>query len=56
MSLKDAFARRDLTINAMGMIFVTFELIDPFNGKEDLDKRILRAPDVYFLRKILCDF
>lgn len=48
MSLKDAFARRDLTINAMGIDLVTFELIDPFNGKEDLDKRILRAPDVHF--------
>ncbi len=45
LSIKDAFARRDLTINAMGIDLITHELIDPFNGMEDLKNKILRAPD-----------
>jgi tRNA nucleotidyltransferase (CCA-adding enzyme) len=45
MLLEQAFRRRDLTINAMGIDLVTFELIDPFNGQDDLAKKILRAPD-----------
>lgn len=45
MSIKNAFARRDLTINAMGIDLNTSELIDPFNGKKDLENKILRAPD-----------
>ena len=46
MGFKEAFRRRDLTINAMGINLVTYELIDPFHGMNDLKKRILRAPDV----------
>lgn len=45
MSFKDAFARRDLTINAMGIDLVTYELIDPFNGLRDLKEKKLRTPD-----------
>lgn len=44
MDFKNAFARRDLTINAMGIDFATKELIDPFNGKTDLKNNTLRAP------------
>lgn len=45
MSIKDAFARRDLTINAMGIDLISGELIDPFNGLHDLKNHLLRAPD-----------
>lgn len=45
MSFADAFKRRDLTINAMGIDLITNELIDPWGGQEDLKKGILRAPD-----------
>jgi len=45
MDLKEAFLRRDLTINAMGINLVTYELIDPFGGYNDLKNKILRAPD-----------
>jgi tRNA nucleotidyltransferase (CCA-adding enzyme) len=45
MPFEKAFARRDLTINAMGIDLVTGELIDPFNGKYDLEHKILRVPD-----------
>ncbi len=45
LSMKDAFRRRDLTINALGIDLVTFELIDPFGGLKDLKKGTLRACD-----------
>jgi len=45
MNMHDAFRRRDLTINAMGIDLITYELIDPFNGLDDLKNKILRAPD-----------
>lgn len=43
LSIKKAFERRDVTINAMGIDLVNYALIDPFNGFEDLKKGILRA-------------
>jgi len=46
MALKDAFARRDLTINAMGIDLVSYLLVDPFGGLEDLRAGVLRAPDL----------
>lgn len=41
ISLEDDLKRRDLTINAMAMR-PDGELIDPFNGRDDLANRILR--------------
>lgn len=48
MGLVKAFARRDLTINAMGIDLATGELIDPFHGYDDLQHGILRATDPSF--------
>jgi len=48
LSFYDAFIRRDLTINAMGINLITGELIDPFYGKKDLDAKTLRTPDPNF--------
>lgn len=48
MAFYDAFARRDLTINAMGIDVLSGELIDPFNGIEDLRNKVLRSPDPRF--------
>ena len=45
MSIEQAFRRRDLTMNAMGINLHTFELLDPFHGARDLQKGILRTPD-----------
>jgi len=45
LSLKDALARRDLTINAMAIDLADFKLIDPFNGYADLQAKLLRPPD-----------
>lgn len=45
MSFEDAFSRRDLTINAMGIDLSSYELIDIFGGLQDLQNKILAAPD-----------
>ena len=53
-SLEEDLMRRDFTINAMALRLVslaqarrskpvTCELVDPFNGQEDLDKKLIRA-------------
>ena len=41
-TLEDDLRRRDLTINAMAKDLETGEIIDPFNGQEDLKNQILR--------------
>lgn len=46
MSFGQAFKRRDLTINAMGIDLHTYELIDPFNGQQDLKNKLLRPTDI----------
>ena len=47
MSIQDAFRRRDLTINALGIDLNTYELIDPFDGLSDIKNKRLRAPDAH---------
>jgi tRNA nucleotidyltransferase (CCA-adding enzyme) len=42
MPIDEALARRDFTINAMAWDPDTRELRDPFNGRGDLDARLLR--------------
>lgn len=48
LSMQEAFRRRDLTMNAMGIDLITFQLIDPFNGMQDINNKILRTPDKNF--------
>ncbi|MEX0849212.1 MAG: HD domain-containing protein [Candidatus Dependentiae bacterium] len=48
MSIEQAFARRDLTINALGINAKTGELVDPFNGLQDVQNNILRSPNISF--------
>lgn len=42
LKVEDDLARRDFTINAMARSLDSEELIDPLNGKIDLDKRLIR--------------
>lgn len=37
-------SRRDFTINAMALSMPSWELLDPFGGANDLERRILRTP------------
>lgn len=48
MPIEEALARRDFTINAMAWDPDTMELRDPFNGRGDLDARILRHTSARF--------
>ena len=43
MSIDEASRRRDFTINAILQDPLTGELIDPYDGRRDLERRILRA-------------
>src|SRR5688572_6442745 len=43
MNVAEATRRRDFTINAILQDPLTGELIDPFNGRRDLEQRVLRA-------------
>src|SRR5207253_5933444 len=43
MSIEEATSRRDFTINAILQDPLTFEIIDPFHGREDLKRKLLRA-------------
>jgi tRNA nucleotidyltransferase (CCA-adding enzyme) len=45
MSTKDAARRRDFTINAISWDPLTGEYVDPFDGRGDLDRRLLRVVD-----------
>ncbi|MFT5447241.1 MAG: tRNA nucleotidyltransferase (CCA-adding enzyme) [Gammaproteobacteria bacterium] len=45
LDFADAARRRDLTINAMGFDPLTEELLDPFGGRDDLERGCLRAAD-----------
>lgn len=42
-TLEEDLARRDYTINAIAQNVKTGEFIDPFGGREDCERRILRA-------------
>jgi tRNA nucleotidyltransferase (CCA-adding enzyme) len=43
MSVAEASRRRDFTINAILKDPLTGELIDPYNGQRDIERRLLRA-------------
>ena len=45
MSFDEAARRRDFTINAIGWDPLTGEYLDPFNGRADLEKRVLKVVD-----------
>jgi tRNA nucleotidyltransferase (CCA-adding enzyme) len=46
LSFADAARRRDFTVNAIGWDPLTAEYLDPFDGRRDIDARLLRAVDV----------
>ena len=46
LSIEEATRRRDFTVNAILWNPLTREYVDPFDGRGDLDRRVLRAVDV----------
>ena len=49
LTIKEASARRDFTINAIYRDPLTDEILDPWNGRDDLEKRILRHVSPHFI-------
>jgi putative nucleotidyltransferase with HDIG domain len=50
-NLLDDLGRRDFTVNSIAYNPVTHEIIDPYNGQEDIEKKQIKAvkePDVRF--------
>jgi tRNA nucleotidyltransferase/poly(A) polymerase len=43
LSVEDDMRRRDFTVNAMARRLADATIVDPLNGKADLDRRVLRA-------------
>ena len=48
LSIAEASARRDFTVNAVYKDPLTGEILDPWNGRADLEKRILRHVSSHF--------
>jgi tRNA nucleotidyltransferase (CCA-adding enzyme) len=48
MTPKEAAARRDFTINSMAQNILTGEIIDPWDGRGDLEQGILRGTSEHF--------
>ena len=48
LTIEEASARRDFTVNAIYRDPLTDELLDPWNGRADLEKRILRHVSPHF--------
>lgn len=49
LTIEEASARRDFTVNAIYRDPLTDEIIDPWNGRIDLEKRILRHVSPHFV-------
>jgi tRNA nucleotidyltransferase (CCA-adding enzyme) len=45
LTVEDAARRRDFTVNAIAWDPLSQEYLDPFNGRSDLERRILRVVD-----------
>lgn len=43
ITIEEDLARRDITINAIAKDVLTGKIIDPYNGRDDLKNRIIRA-------------
>ncbi len=49
ISIEDDLRRRDITINSIAMNVLTGEIIDPYNGRQDLENKIIRATSEAFV-------
>lgn len=43
ITIEQDLARRDITINAIAKDVLTGEIIDPYNGRQDIENKIIRA-------------
>ena len=54
MSFEEASSRRDFTINAILKDPLTGEIVDPFNGRGDIEKKLLRMVSKEHLLRTAC--
>ena len=48
ITIEQDLARRDITINAIAKEVLTQKIIDPFNGREDLKNKVIKATTEHF--------
>lgn len=48
ITIEEDLARRDITINSIAQNVLTGEIVDPFNGKEDIKNKIIRKTTNHF--------
>jgi len=48
ITIEQDLARRDITINSIAQNVLTQEIIDPFNGREDLKNKVIKATTEHF--------
>ena len=48
ITIEQDLARRDITINAIAKDVLTEEIIDPFNGKQDLENKVIKDTTQHF--------
>lgn len=49
ITIEQDLARRDITINSIAQEVLTGKIIDPYKGRKDLEKRLIRATTKHFL-------
>ena len=49
ISIQEDLRRRDITINSIAQDVLTKEIIDPYGGKSDLNKKIIRKTSSHFV-------
>ena len=49
ISIEEDVRRRDITINSIAMDVLTEEIIDPYNGRQDIERQIIRATSEAFV-------
>ncbi len=49
ITIEDDLMRRDITINSIAIDILTGEIIDPFDGKQDLENKIIRKTSDAFI-------
>lgn len=48
ITIEEDLERRDITINSIAINVLTNEIIDPFNGREDIKAKIIRKTSTHF--------
>lgn len=56
ITIEEDLRRRDITINSIAIDVLTGEIVDPYNGKRDIENKIIRATSNAFIEDPLRTF